>query len=245
MSMPSFVTAPDFIGVLTTNLNNVCSPSSESFPDQLIVALTSLLRMLRKFACDIRQSDAQLFRHSLVTRLEGTVRVLDPIVLEWVRAITQEGFTVDQATADSLSKLLLSQALPPNSDVKETPAGVPPYERVRLCASFLHPLGIVYYCDKNSGLGTICCKRVAWGTYRDKFYCNPDDGRTHHTTADLTALYRKAFADNDWGSFSRFDDRGDGFNTPFAPSLSRSLRTELNIEVSFRRLTTTLCILTR
>jgi hypothetical protein len=29
-------------------------------------------------------------------------------------------------------------------------------------------------------------------------------------------LHRKAFAEGDWGSFSRFDERGDGFNTPFA-----------------------------
>jgi hypothetical protein len=49
--------------------------------------------------------------------------------------------------------------------LKETTAGVPPHERVRRCASFLHPLAIVYHCNKNSGLGTICCKRVAWETY--------------------------------------------------------------------------------
>jgi site-specific DNA-cytosine methylase len=206
----------EYTDVLTTNLNNVCSPSSESFPLQFGNALSTVLKRIRRFACDIRQTDPVLFRHSLIKRLEGSVRVLGPTVLEWVRLITGFGFTVDQATTDLLAKLLLSQATPLDIDGSPSSSAVPSHERTRQCASFLHPLGVVYYCDKNSGLGTICCKRVAWEVYRAKFYTNPEYLRTNHTPSALTDLHRKAFTDGGWGSFSRFDEKGDGFNTPFA-----------------------------
>jgi hypothetical protein len=128
------------------------------------------------------------------------------------------GFTVDQATANILAALLTSQAPTLDIDSSSTAAStspLPSLEAVQRCAKILHLLGVVFYCDKNSGLGTICCPLVAWEVYRDKFYLNPDYDRSDSTVAMLTELHRKAFADNGWGSFSRFNEKGDGFNTPF------------------------------
>ena len=74
---------------------------------------------------------------------------------------------------------------------------------------------VVFYCDKNGGVGTVCCPTVAWHALHDKLWANTDYRHIYISPSSLQSQHYARYIAGKWNTFSSFRKSGTPANDPF------------------------------
>ena len=200
----------DFADVFAMNLNDIYEPPTDTLADELASGIRDVLSTVKHFACAMRQKHTMDFTDILKTDqhplyIHDTYSSTASCV---ARTICMLGFTVDHECARLLESIT-SRLTPYPSNPLCTSARV--YELQRS----LRDVGIVSYCDKNGGMGSVCCPLVLWYALRSKLWLNTDYKRTKHNVLTLHVSLKRTFLSENWDQFSNFRDKGAVANEPF------------------------------
>ena len=199
----------DFTDVFDMNLNDICEPDITHLASSVPDALRTCLSTIKQFACDLRQKHTHEFRYICTDGLPHiSIPRTDVLSISIVKTISALGLPIDYECARLIQSLSASiQSFPDNSLCKAS--------RIEECARFISNDAVCFYCDKNGGVGTICCPKVAWHAMHDKLWSNNDYRHTSITPSALQQSHYTRYMDGAWHKFSRFRKGGDPGNDPF------------------------------
>ena len=198
-----------FKDVFSMNLNDICEPDRDHLVDSIPKALLTCLSVIKRFVCNLRNRDLYDFRF-IHTGGNNTITIdsNDTLSESITHALASLGLPIDSDCARHIRSLSASiRSFPENLLCKAS--------RVYACAEYLRGDAITFYCDKNGGVGTVCCPRVAWYAMYDKLWNNPEYKHTTLTPDALRTELLHTYTTNKWSDFARFRKDGDSANDPF------------------------------
>jgi hypothetical protein len=200
----------NFADVFAMNLNDICEPPTDTLADELASSIRDVLSTVKRFACSMRQKHTMDFADILTSDYQPLyIRDTYSSTASCVaRTICILGFSVDHECARLLESIT-SRLTPYLSNPLCTS------ERVYELHDSLRDLGVVSYCDKNGGMGAVCCPLVLWHALRSKLWLNADYKRTTHNILTLHVSLKRTFLSENWDRFSKFRDKGTVANEPF------------------------------
>ena len=201
-----------FDNIFTSNLRDKCAPAPLSLIKNLLPALGSFLRLVRRFATSIRDTPLSQF-HTLCMGVNPTLRV-DHDLIPIVRLVRSLGFTFSKATHRALHSLISSTrnySPPPSTPIPTTSDA----SLFRDVMSSAPTAGVIMYLDKNSGMGSVVCPSLYWKVLHDSLWANPDYVHTNHTDVSLHRLHHDAYASGGWSTCGFFRTKGTAANEPF------------------------------
>jgi hypothetical protein len=191
------------------NLKDICEPDREHLATSIPEALCTGLYKLKRFVCDIRQKSTDKFYYIHDKGLEKFhIPAKDIISAAILRAISSLGLPIDSECVHHITTLSASiTAFPTNPLCKAS--------RVHACARKIGTNTVSFFCDKNGGVGSLCCPVVAWHALHAKLWANKDYKHSTLTTTELYAQHYSAYLKGKWNKFARYRKAGDPYSNPF------------------------------